>query len=471
MPETLQPRAARAARRGLQVHRHAERRDRAALVSAGGAQRLHAGERPAIAEFLQRIGRRKLIMPTYEALVQTEPTASRSPRKCSRRRSRATTRSPPARCRRRSTKPSRQPRGAAADGTTPRCSRAPDDAGGRFRRSPQQRIAAAGAARGLIAACRWKTALARGRRPGGRVASRSASIAMVARSVRAGARRIHAPAHRARPAAPGSVIIDGQRWVYVERAADARRCADHRHAARLHRQQGELVSPRRATRRPLPAGHSRSARLGREPAHGAMRITAIAAQAAQRRGLHPPGQRPARSCCSAIRWAAASPRSWRRAIPREVARVGLLDAAGVRFKDNQFGLDVLAGQQSVRRRATRASLERYLDILFHRSPARGRGSRGRRRAIADRAAPRRWRIRAVRARPHRPQRRALPARRRWRARIAQPALLLWCRQDAVIDASAMDLFAAQMPQAQQDAAGGLRPHVADGTTRCVSPLR
>ena len=29
--------------------------------------------RPAMAEFLQRVGRRKLIMPVYEALVRTEP--------------------------------------------------------------------------------------------------------------------------------------------------------------------------------------------------------------------------------------------------------------------------------------------------------------------------------------------------------------------------------------------------------------
>jgi pimeloyl-ACP methyl ester carboxylesterase len=35
------------------------------------------------------------------------------------------------------------------------------------------------------------------------------------------------------------------------------------------------------------------------------------------------------------------------------------------------------------------------------------------------------------------------------ARIRQPALLLWCRQDAVIDFSAMDLYAAQMPQADK----------------------
>jgi pimeloyl-ACP methyl ester carboxylesterase len=35
------------------------------------------------------------------------------------------------------------------------------------------------------------------------------------------------------------------------------------------------------------------------------------------------------------------------------------------------------------------------------------------------------------------------------ARIDQPALLLWCRQDAVIDASAMDLYGEQMPQASK----------------------
>ena len=35
------------------------------------------------------------------------------------------------------------------------------------------------------------------------------------------------------------------------------------------------------------------------------------------------------------------------------------------------------------------------------------------------------------------------------ARIDQPALLLWCRQDAVIDASALDLYAARVPQAQK----------------------
>ena len=33
------------------------------------------------------------------------------------------------------------------------------------------------------------------------------------------------------------------------------------------------------------------------------------------------------------------------------------------------------------------------------------------------------------------------------SRIDQPALLLWCRQDQVIDPSAIDLYGARMPQA------------------------
>ena len=42
----------------------------------------------------------------------------------------------------------------------------------------------------------------------------------------------------------------------------------------------------------------------------------------------------------------------------------------------------------------------------------------------------------------------IPARNE-AANIHQPALLLWGRQDAVIDTSAMALFAAKMPQARQ----------------------
>ena len=35
------------------------------------------------------------------------------------------------------------------------------------------------------------------------------------------------------------------------------------------------------------------------------------------------------------------------------------------------------------------------------------------------------------------------------ARIRQPTLLLWCRQDLVIDPSALALYAARIPQARR----------------------
>jgi pimeloyl-ACP methyl ester carboxylesterase len=50
--------------------------------------------------------------------------------------------------------------------------------------------------------------------------------------------------------------------------------------------------------------------------------------------------------------------------PQLVARVGLLDAAGVRFEDNQFGIDVLAGKNPFAVNDA-ASLGRYLDVLFY----------------------------------------------------------------------------------------------------------
>src|SRR3546814_15099594 len=50
--------------------------------------------------------------------------------------------------------------------------------------------------------------------------------------------------------------------------------------------------------------------------------------------------------------------------PGLVARVGLFDAAGVRFADNQFGLDVLAGKNPFGVH-DRAALAQYFDILFH----------------------------------------------------------------------------------------------------------
>jgi pimeloyl-ACP methyl ester carboxylesterase len=130
--------------------------------------------------------------------------------------------------------------------------------------------------------------------------------------------------------------------------------------------------------------------------------------------------------------------------PRQVARVGLLDAAGVRFKDNQFGIDVLAGKNPFAV-SDRASLTRYIDTVFHRPEAKpwipwpaSSGLIARRRADAGFEQ-------AVLDRIGRSDERFLPGDEA--AAIDQPALLLWCRQDAVIDSSALGLYAAKMPQA------------------------
>jgi pimeloyl-ACP methyl ester carboxylesterase len=127
-----------------------------------------------------------------------------------------------------------------------------------------------------------------------------------------------------------------------------------------------------------------------------------------------------------------------------VARVGLLDAAGVRFRDNQFGIDVLAGRNPFAV-TDRASLTRYIDTVFHRPEAKpwipwpaSRGLIARRRADAGFEQ-------AVLDRIGRGDERFLPGDEA--VGIRQPALLLWCRQDAVIDPSALELYAAKMPQA------------------------
>ena len=132
--------------------------------------------------------------------------------------------------------------------------------------------------------------------------------------------------------------------------------------------------------------------------------------------------------------------------PELVSRVGLLDAAGVRFKDNRFGEEVLAGKNPFAV-TDDASLHAYLDVLFHDKskapsipwPASVGYIRHRR---ADAAFEQ-----SVLDEIGRGPERFLPGDEA--ADIRQPALLLWCRQDAVIDASALDLYAARMPQARK----------------------
>ena len=118
----------------------------------------------------------------------------------------------------------------------------------------------------------------------------------------------------------------------------------------------------------------------------------------------------------------------------------------MRFKDNQFGLDVLAGRNPFAVE-DEASLQRYIDIVFHDArakpwlpwPASTALIRKRR---ADAAFEQ-----GVLARIGRSEESLLPGEEA--ARIRQPALLLWCRQDAVIDPSALELYAARIPQARK----------------------
>ena len=130
--------------------------------------------------------------------------------------------------------------------------------------------------------------------------------------------------------------------------------------------------------------------------------------------------------------------------PQLVDRVGLLNAAGVRFTENQFGLDVLAGKNpfSV---DDRDSLRRYIDTVFHRDEAKPwipwPASRG---LIAYRRDAATFEQSVLDSIGRGPESFA-PGEAA--ADIRQPVLLLWGRQDIVIDASAMDLYAARMPQA------------------------
>ena len=132
--------------------------------------------------------------------------------------------------------------------------------------------------------------------------------------------------------------------------------------------------------------------------------------------------------------------------PHDVDRIGLLDAAGVRFRDNRFGVEVLAGRNPFAVDDA-DSLQRYLDTVFFDEAAKP--------AIPwpadDIYIARRKRDAAfeqsVLDRIGRGPERFLPGEAA--ARIRQPALLLWCKQDAVIDSSAMALYAARMPQARQ----------------------
>jgi abhydrolase domain-containing protein 6 len=147
-----------------------------------------------------------------------------------------------------------------------------------------------------------------------------------------------------------------------------------------------------------------------------------------------------------------------------VARVGLLDAAGVRFEDNRFGLEVLAGRNPFGV-SDKASLEQYLATVFHNRdarpwvpwPATDIYIAQRRRDAAFEQG--------VLEKIGRGDERFLPGAEA--TYISQPALLLWCREDKVIDPSAMTLYAERIPHASQvmlEGCGHMSPMERPGET-------
>jgi pimeloyl-ACP methyl ester carboxylesterase len=123
--------------------------------------------------------------------------------------------------------------------------------------------------------------------------------------------------------------------------------------------------------------------------------------------------------------------------PDAVNRIVLMDAAGVPFKPNAFGRAVLAGSNPFEV-TTRAQLHRYLRVVFNDDapwvpwPADAALARMRARQTAfeqdvlDRIG-------------RGPQALLLAARL---DRVQSPTLLLWCRDDGVIDVSSVDGFRA-----------------------------
>jgi pimeloyl-ACP methyl ester carboxylesterase len=240
------------------------------------------------------------------------------------------------------------------------------------------------------------------------------------------------------------VVIDGQRWVYVERAA-AR--TDAPTIVMLHGYTGSKENWYRLAARlagryrlviPDLPGWGESQRVAGAD-HG------YAAQAGQVAAfIRHLSDRPVVLLGHSMGGGIAAVVAARH--PGEVARVGLLNASGVRFKDNPFGSDVLAGRNPFGVHDA-ASLEHYLGILFFDRKARPPIPWPASRALIDHRRADGAFEQSVLDRIGRSEARFLPGE--LAAGIDQPAMLLWCRQDAVIDASSLELFAARIPQARK----------------------
>lgn len=132
--------------------------------------------------------------------------------------------------------------------------------------------------------------------------------------------------------------------------------------------------------------------------------------------------------------------------PQLVSHLGMMNASGIEFSGNQFGLDVVAGQNPFGV-VDAASLEQYLGILFHQRNARPPIPWPAGHAVIAHRRREGAFEQSVLDHIGRSDGRFLPAEQA--PAITQPTLLLWGAQDQVIDPSAMALFGARIPQARQ----------------------
>jgi|JI10StandDraft_1071094.scaffolds.fasta_scaffold18632_2 abhydrolase domain-containing protein 6 len=129
--------------------------------------------------------------------------------------------------------------------------------------------------------------------------------------------------------------------------------------------------------------------------------------------------------------------------PDRVQRLVLVDAAGVKFRDNDFSRAVLAGEMPFAVAST-DDLPRYFRVLMKNPPtlpwplSEGLVQRRVRDAGFERDV---LNDIAFSANADLPGREAI--------RIGQPTLLLWCSEDQVIDIDAAAQYAQRIPQAQR----------------------
>jgi len=125
--------------------------------------------------------------------------------------------------------------------------------------------------------------------------------------------------------------------------------------------------------------------------------------------------------------------------PQLVDHISLMSSAGVKFEENEFGLAVLAGKNPFEVK-TRAELYRYLRIVFAEPPFLPWPADV--AMVRQRRADAQFEQQVLDAIGRGPEAFALEAEL---GQVRAPTLLLWCRNDRVIDVSAADIFHRGLP--------------------------